>query len=281
MAKGFWRKAYELELGHAPPASGNGTDDGPVAASVPPPSQELPQVDGLPTLLQPGRISTMQPVDAKKDRKDLITDPDYWAQPKRDGRRLAVIATPTHIYYQSRSLNLQPSPAIEFDQALLAAVSEHGMFILDGELYYADALGGEHRTGAQAATVNLAEGLSHVQPKPCLAIFKALFAGDRDLTNTLESERIAAGERIGGWLAAQAPDFFEVLPTAKTEEEKRQLVAAQQAEGREGEVWRSKLLRATNCCAGCRRCRGGRRRWPSGLSRDGGRARNWKACSWN
>lgn len=241
MALGFWKKAYTLETGNTPES----TDTLPTPASAAPsaaPAVTLthaaaPEVAGLPPHLQPGAVVTMQPIDAPHDRITYINDPSYWGQPKRDGNRLVITATRVRVAYQSRSTKLKETPNTQMDAALRRAAQEQGVFVLDGELYYADALGGEHRTGAQAATANIRLGEGEVVPQARYAIFKALFFNGQDLTPEPEAERITSGERIGGWLEEHAPDFFEVVPTARTEEEKRALVARQQAEGREGEVW--------------------------------------------
>ncbi|MBI3360146.1 MAG: hypothetical protein HY023_03445 [Chloroflexi bacterium] len=95
---------------------------------------------------------------------------------------MIALATIERRYYQSRSTNLGDAPSTEMDRALAAAAAKFGTFILDGELYYPDFRGGEHRTGAQAATVNLRYDRGGVQPQARYAIFKALFAGGRDLT---------------------------------------------------------------------------------------------------
>jgi hypothetical protein len=236
MARVFWVMAYELEHGHAPPSDDAG-EPSPSAPSDGGASQELPQVDGLPDHLQPGHLSTMQPVDAPEKRGAYIGDSTYWGQPKRNGHRFLAIATPNAVHYQSRSLNLRPSPAVEMDDMLQEAAREFGPFVLDSELYYPDVLRGEHRTGAEAAEVNVASGFADIHPKPKLAVFKALFAHGKDLTPEAESVRIAAGEVIGRWLAEREPDHFEVLPTARTAAEKRDLARRQLEEGREGEVW--------------------------------------------
>jgi len=256
MARGFWKKAYELETGRQPVEDaapkalsgrkavsadpqgdfGSGQADAP-SAPAPPAVAATPRVEGLPEHLQPGKVSTMQPVDAPKDQSFYRLSPLYWGQPKRDGVRTVVTATEDSDYYQSRSTNLRGVPSPEIQNALREAAKEFGPFVLDAELYYPDVNGGEHRTGAQAAKVNIKVGKGKVQPKPRLAIFKALYTDARDLTAATEAERIEAGEDIGRWLADKSPDSFEVLPTARTPQEKQALITRQQAEGREGEVW--------------------------------------------
>jgi len=241
MALGFWKKAYTLETGKAP------DDEATLPAQTSPAPQPAPktflapvaEVAGLPPHLQPGAAMTMQPIDAPLDRAAYINNPAYWGQPKRDGNRLVIIAGPNgvRIAYQSRSTKLREAPDIRLDATLKQAAQEHGVFVLDGELYYTDAHGGEHRTGAQAATANIQLGESDIPPQARYGIFKALFFNGQDLTPKPEAERINAGEIIGGWLEKHAPGFFEVVPTARTEEEKRELATRQYAEGREGEVW--------------------------------------------
>ncbi|MCU0517993.1 MAG: ATP-dependent DNA ligase [Oscillatoria sp. Prado101] len=235
MAQGFWRKAFELETGQKTPLPEISAGETPrQSAKKTSAATPLPiLVPELPAHLQPGRIVTMQPVDAPYDRSHYIENPDFWGQPKRDGHRLVVIATPTQIYYQSRSTRLREQPSIEINQALLSAANQWGVFILDGELYYRSASGSEHRTGAQAATANIALGKAMIQPVPVCAIFKALFL-ERDLAAEPEAARIEAGAKIGETLPSS---LFEVVPTARTAEEKAALALKQQSEEREGEIW--------------------------------------------
>ncbi|MDY6901862.1 MAG: ATP-dependent DNA ligase [Cyanobacteriota bacterium] len=194
---------------------------------------KLDNISELPSHLQPRRIKTMQAVDAPMERSCYINSPEYWGQAKRDGSRLIVIATPDTVYYQSRSRKMKRQPSEEINQALYEAASKLGTFILDGELYYRSVTGSEHRTLAQAATINATKNVK-VSPTPIYAIFKALWFDGKDLTIAAETERIAAGEKIGEYLRK---DFFEVLPTAKSLEEKTQLALKQESEGREGEIW--------------------------------------------
>ena len=154
----------------------------------------------------------MQAVDSPTERCCYINSPEYWGQAKRDGSRLIVIATPNTVYYQSRSRKMKRQPCEEINQALQEAVTKLGTFVVDGELYYRSVTGSEHRTSAQAATINAARDVK-VSPTPIYAIFKALFFDGKDLTIATEAERIAAGEKIGEYLRE---DFFEVLPTAKS-----------------------------------------------------------------
>ena len=243
MAIGFWKRAFELETGEKPialnPPNNSTADLAPAkksTASAKKANVTNPTVAELPPHLQPGRIVTMQPVDAPSDRSYYIENPDYWGQPKRDGNRVVVIATKDKAYYQSRSTNLRQQASIEIDRALIETAAKIGTFVLDGEVYYKSCTRSEHRTGAQAATVNIERGFPTTQPTAVYAIFKCLFFKGNDLTILAESERIAAGVEVGKMLASLSKEF-EVVPTFRTAAEKLLLANQQQSENREGEVW--------------------------------------------
>ena len=243
MAMGFWKKAFELETGEKPialnPPNKSSTNLAPAAKSTTATKIETvynPIVPELPPHLQPGRIVTMQPVDAPSERSYYIENPDYWGQPKRDGNRVVVIATPDKVYYQSRSDNLRQQASVEIDRTLIDTAAKIGTFVLDGELYYKSCTGSEHRTGAQAATVNIESGFGTTQPTAVYAIFKCLFSHGKDLTQIPESERIAGGVAVGEMLASLSEEF-EIIPTYRTAAEKLLLAQKQEAENREGEVW--------------------------------------------
>ncbi|MCC3451428.1 MAG: ATP-dependent DNA ligase [Microcoleus sp. PH2017_39_LGB_O_B] len=242
MAIGFWKRAFELETGEKPTKNTpnkSTTNAAPAAKSKVAAKVETvnnPIVPELPPHLQPGRIVTMQPVDAPSERSYYIENPDYWGQPKRDGNRVVVVATPDKVYYQSRSTNLRQQASIAIDRALIDTAAKIGIFVLDGELYYKSYTGSEHRTGAQAATVNIESGFPTTQPTAVYAIFKALFSHGKDLTGLAESERIAAGVAVGEILASLSTEF-EIVPTSRTAGEKLLLAQQQEAENREGEVW--------------------------------------------
>jgi ATP-dependent DNA ligase len=243
VAMGFWQKAFEIETGAAltpkKPKAAVKTSTSAESTVIVEAAPKL--VEELPSHLQPGRIVTMQAVDAPYDRSYYIESPDYWGQPKRDGNRLVVIATKDKVYYQSRSTNIKAQPSIEINNLLLELANQIGIFVLDGELYYRSSTGSEHRTAPQAAMVNEQNG-QPVVAKPIYAIFKALYSSGQDLTNKSEVERIKAGEEIGKHLDAQ---YFEVVPTAKTQAEKLSLAQLQQSEAREGEIWVSSSCQYT------------------------------------
>ncbi|MEG4286018.1 ATP-dependent DNA ligase [Microcoleus sp. A006_D1] len=242
MAIGFWKRAFELETGEKPTKNtpnNSTTNPAPAAKSKTAAKIETvsnPIVPELPPHLQPGRVVTMQPVDAPSERSYYIENPDYWGQPKRDGNRVVVIATPDKIYYQSRSTNLRQQASIAIDRTLIDTAGKIGIFVLDGELYYKSYTGSEHRTGAQAATVNIESGFPTTQPTAVYAIFKCLFSHGKDLTPLAESERITAGVAVGEMLVSLSSEF-EIVPTSRTAAEKLLLAQQQEAENREGEIW--------------------------------------------
>ncbi len=243
MAIGFWKRAFELETGEQPidqnTPNNSTTNPAPAAKSTSPSKVETvnhPVVAELPPHLQPGKIVTMQPVDAPRERSYYIENPDYWGQPKRDGNRVVVVATPDKVYYQSRSTNLRQQASVAIDRGLMETAATIGTFVLDGELYYKSCTGSEHRTGAQAATVNIESGFPTTQPTAVYGIFKCLFSHGKDLTLLPESERIAAGVAVGEMLVSLSSEF-EIVPTSRTAAEKLLLAQQQESENREGEVW--------------------------------------------
>ena len=246
IALGFWAKAYELRTGNTPPEKprGNLFTSPPDVQQQPPVSSVAPSTfQSLPSHLQPGSIITMQPVDAAGTHNDYIHNPLYCGQPKRDGSRMVVIASPTGIAYQSRSTNVLASPSVSFDGALRRAAEMRGPFVLDGELVFLDRSGGEHRTGSQAAQTNATNGHPDAPVVCVISIFKALYANGRDLTGANEEARINAAAPIVSLaqsvlIKAGVTDLdIEQVPTAWTTAQKQALVRKQQDEGREGEVW--------------------------------------------
>jgi bifunctional non-homologous end joining protein LigD len=105
MAMAFWVKAYELTFGSSP-TDASDTALAAVSSSTSSKIEELPVIANLPDHLQPGKIHTMQAVDAPEDREYYINSEDYLGQPKRDGHRSVVIATPEKVWFQTRNLNL-------------------------------------------------------------------------------------------------------------------------------------------------------------------------------
>jgi bifunctional non-homologous end joining protein LigD len=244
IALGFWKKAYELSGGmllEPISATPTGSRDSTVApAQRPAPKASSPDVDGLPSHLQPGKIVTMQPVDAPPgvSRLTYINSDRWIGMPKRDGERCVVIATPNQVWYQSRSMKLRARPNGAIDAALKEAAFRLGTFVLDDEEVWYDMVGGEHRTGAQAQTANDQLGHPRIAPRPCLCIFKALYTTrDGDLTDASEETRLCAVEPIAEQLRQYEPKHFERVPVARTTAEKAALCLKQEQEEREGEVW--------------------------------------------
>ena len=241
MALGFWAKAFELETGLPANQITAPTTSTP---QLPPLSRSsMSAFLGLPAHLQPGAIITMQPVDAARSRQDYINDPAYLGQPKRDGSRIVVIASPEQVAYQSRSTSILTSPSVSFDGAFRRAVEVRGPFVLDGELVFLDRSGGEHRTGSQAAQANATNGCPDAPVLVRICIFKALFANGRNLTGAGEEARINAAGPIAALaqsvlIKAGVRDYdIEQVPSAFTTAQKKGLVEKQRAEGREGEIW--------------------------------------------
>jgi ATP-dependent DNA ligase len=231
MAIGFWAKAYELETGNL--AVSHSLE--PRVAQHISAQPALPFAPHLPAHLQPGRIGTMQPIDAPLPREHYINDDDWYGQPKIDGNRLVVIGD-GQIWYQSRSTKLREAPSQEIHQSLLDFMGYYGAFVLDGELYYQDANGGEHRTGAQAATANINAGKADAPVLATYAVFKALYIEGEDLTAADEHVRIEAAFKAFNLHWTEFPGL-ELLHTARTKKEKAELAEHQMLNGREGEIW--------------------------------------------
>lgn len=240
MADGLWEKAYQLETGESESFSSSGSP----ATSAPinvPTARRVEEVEmaGLPCELQPGMVATMQPVDAELPQSHYILSPDYIGQPKRDGHRNVVFARFDTVAHQSRSTLVAATFASIFDEAAKSAADKIGPFVVDGEKMFLSVTGSEHRTAAQAATVNVAEGQGTVAPVTKYSIFKALFYKGRSLMGASEIERVKAGFEIAVAICSfpLGDVIVEATPTAYTTGEKQALADKQKAEGREGEVW--------------------------------------------
>jgi bifunctional non-homologous end joining protein LigD len=258
IAMGFWKKAYELSGGFllepisaTPTGSRNSTiapapfrvalaQSHGVLTQRPAPKASSPDMDGLPPHLQPGKIVTMQPVDAPAgvSRLTYINSDRWIGMPKRDGERCVVIATPNQVWYQSRSMKIRVRPNEVIDAALKEVAFRLGAFVLDAEEVWYDMVGGEHRTGAQAQTANDQRHRPRLAPRPCLCIFKALYTTlDGDLMDAAEETRLVAVEPIFEALKRYEFQHFELVPVARTTAEKAALCLKQEQEEREGEVW--------------------------------------------
>jgi len=256
MADYFWEVAYQMQYGAntIPTADRAAAEtqvpkaEGAPVTTVTAPKLLARDLPGLvadaqdwscfPPHLRPGALVTMQPVDAAHNRSWYIGHPGYVGQPKRNGKRQVVFATPYAAAYQSRSLALWAEPSPEVTVILKQAADELGSFILDTELFYLDVAGKEHRTGAQAAQANVTLGQPTAATPPKIAVFEALY-DCRDLTEGRMAKRFEHGRMIASILAAYGgAAIFEFLEPAYSAPEKYALAEAQHAEGREGEVWR-------------------------------------------
>jgi bifunctional non-homologous end joining protein LigD len=233
MAMAFWVKAYELTFGTSPTDAG-GTALEAVSANTPTKSEELPVIADLPDHLQPGKIHTMQAVDAPEDRDYYIKNPAYLGQPKRDGHRTVVIATPDKVWFQTRNLNLVDIPDNNLVNLFKEAAQRLSPFVMDGELWYRSFDSKEHRTAAQAAEWNVrTEGQPIAGLSAVYTAFKLLYFAGISLTNVPESQRIQILQGVAWFTGPDASariDNFEVCPTAITPEEKKALVEKQRSQ---------------------------------------------------
>jgi bifunctional non-homologous end joining protein LigD len=196
---------------------------------------------GFPSLYRPGKFSPMQPTDGTKDQAFYIERPSYWGQPKIDGNKLIVFATPDQVFYQSRTGKLNGTPDICMDNALRNAALEIGNFILEGELTYLDVEGKEHRTGSQAARVNIELGHASIQPDVRYCVFSAPWMASDYVTTY--GDMVNNGHTIAAAIHSTGCDIVQPIVTARTTGEKCALVEAQKSQGREGEVWFQPLMR--------------------------------------
>ena len=238
----FWRKAYEIETGCAAPVDKVGSVPinimSPVEIKIaPPPFSFARQLgnENFPEHFRPGSLDPMQPVDGKQSREFYICNRYYWAQPKRDGEKLIIFATPKKIFYQSRSMKLQDAPLgsdEHFEIALKDYAKLRGSFILEGEAFYLDIQGDERMAYSTCLDVNAELGSDTLpvfvfQPFGCLLCNGLI---------ELQSERIDLAFQIASDLSK---DTKSIVPmrTYRTTTEKKELCAKQLREGREGEVF--------------------------------------------
>lgn len=246
MAMAFWIEAYRLKTGSYPiqtealveEAKISVYKDVSAATTI---TNAFAMIDlseqiilDFPEQYQPGKLAPMQPHDTKQSRDYFITNPKYQGQPKRDGEKLIVFGSPDRVYYQARSMTINSAPSEDFENAIKAVVRSFGSFILEGEYFWLDAEGKEHQNGALAKERNDQIG-SNAMPTPVFSPFHCLAMAGK--TWARQEDRVMAGQVLAEALSEYNPSLFRVMPTARTEEEKRALVSRQQAEGREGEIW--------------------------------------------
>ena len=237
MAEVFWARAYELEFGRLPDV-GERIELSDVRKTTVT-EVATPHLPFLPDYLQPGKLITMQPIDAKMTPEQLIENDDYCAQAKRDGNKYVIYATKDKIYYQSRSMAIKQSPDIRMEAALKKAAASIGNFVIETEVYFLSESGREHRTGAQAATWNLVTGGTIVKTK--CAVFGVLYANNSETTIIPHSARLIKARKIGTALQS-IDDTFEPLEIAFTEVGKAALYQKQKEEKREGIVWANNYI---------------------------------------
>lgn len=248
MALGFWKKAYMLEMKQEvvtfDPAVMKKTATVIVSQTISVDEMELDfdetldqpvELHDFPAQYQPGKLVTMQPTDAANPRSFYIADDRYYGQPKRDGNKLIVFATPTKVWYQSRQLKVdEVAPTPQMDVAFRSVATHSGSFVLEGELFFVDDFGNEHMTGATCLAANAKGGKSGLQPLVKFSAFGALFT---NYAIEKKIDQVLLGQEIMRELRTRNPSEFEVMPLAKTLEEKQELADYQKANEREGEVW--------------------------------------------
>ena len=163
--------------------------------------------------------------------------------PKRDGNKIVIINEDRMIYYQSRAGNLQSPPDREIDHILKLADNKFLNYIIEGEKVYYDWDGREHRTGAQAAKINVRAGHPEIQPRVCICIFDCLMTMSKSITHLSKQTRYEKAREIVDFLQSNNhnDDNFELVPYITSEAEKRKLCERQVAEGREGEIWAMRI----------------------------------------
>lgn len=245
MAAGFWEAAYNLTTGEVEVFHIDGEDKAainntPIQAGSA--TKSFEKLEGIPDHLQPGRIDTMQAddPDESKGQGHFICNANFIGQPKRDGNRNVAFGTEKATAHQSRSSSPLGMLRPEFEDALKAAAQELGPFILDGERYYLSITGSEHRTASQAAQANENAGKPTAEPIAVFGAFECLFINGKDLTEATKEERIQAAVYPVAIIHSHLPQGtcrIEAVPTYRTRQEKADLCAKQEKEGREGEVW--------------------------------------------
>ena len=229
------------------PVVGSPIDNDPVVLTVDVAKDDV--VVAVPLKLNPGATAVLEPENIREEISYYFENEIFWAQPKIDGIRLLAYAFP-NITFQARSLALHTAPSREIRLALEQLYNAYGLWILDGELYYEDSAGGEHRTGAQAEYANgliANTGAGEFWPvKIRYAIFDCLMAKGIDLTNLSYLERITHANEASEFLSEQAgaDDFmtshsFRYVETARTQKEKETLFNRQERLGREGIIFRN------------------------------------------
>jgi hypothetical protein len=192
-------------------------------------------IDFFPANMQPGRFLTMQPTDARQPREAFFMDDNYWGQPKVDGHKRVIFVCSEWVKWQSRPGKAQggmnESPDDTLDLALMQLASNVGPFILEGELTFLDAEGGEHRTFPQAVTAN--DNLkSKDMPETKVFVFAAPWTDATPLSTY--GDMVTYGEYLAKLVNHPA---LVAVHTVKTEKAKRGLAFHQQALDHEGEVW--------------------------------------------
>jgi bifunctional non-homologous end joining protein LigD len=251
LALGFWRKAHLIEFPkeHLDYLSNRtsvsidnlkiATNDLLATIEEAKPKEPADYVMDFPEGMMPGQLVTSQPTDAQHDREYYIANPAYWGQPKKDGHKVCIFATREYVWAQSRSLKLRTDMPTSMKQAFQEVAKSIGSFIIEGEMYHLDWKGNEHMTAATAQAVNERE-LAGVSPRTMFAPFGCLFiesAPNGGRVQSFKRQQVETADIICQKAYDLGFRMIDRMPTYRTEEEKRQLVARQQEDGREGEIF--------------------------------------------
>jgi hypothetical protein len=199
------------------------------------PAAEATRYCDFPDSRQPGRFNPMQPTDALYDRINYINDDRYWGQPKKDGSKLIIFATPDRVWYQSREGNLREPFDLETDDAFRSVARILKAYVLEGELVFFSADGQEWMTAAEATKWNMKIGEPGRLPVMAYVPFICNWRYNDDLETY--GRMVEVGDRITNWVITAGSRIVQPMFTARTNTEKSMLASLQEVEQREGEVW--------------------------------------------
>lgn len=233
-ALGFWKKAFSIEHPGEPFNTLSAVEkmEKGIKSADKVPGNFFFDSDVFPEDMYPGKFVPMQPSDAKHPREYYIKDPRYIGQHKIKGEKLIAFVTRDEVFWQSRSMLLQPAPALSGDlEDVLKKLAKRGAFILEGEAVYINVQGEEFMSSSTCATSNIKLG-SKQQPQFRYYVFMCWF--DEGVALNFQSQRIEHAQMLV--FEANYP-YMQIVETAYTEKEKRKLCERIEREGREGEVW--------------------------------------------
>ena len=225
MANRFWEAGYTLATG----TDANGVLGGGAAQQPPAPQTVFEQA--FPQDLQPGKVKTMDWGKVAQPHSFYIQQSAFWGYPDNGGVRSLIFGTPEEAAYQETAGKAFPSVNRHLDEAVVLAAKIIGPFIVDGQRYYVDAKGRQHKTMPKARKNTTLHFIIH----------RALFFESEALTNhATEEKRIEAAVEIAAYLRAAAaetaPDdsvLVDCVQVSKLFSEKQALCDTQKG----GKIW--------------------------------------------